>query len=93
MQPVFDNSYVKLPEQFYAHQAPESVNRPELIAVNRPLAEYLGVDTDWLTSDPGIQMIAGNLVPEGSEPIATVYAGHQFGQWNPRLGDGQALRH
>ncbi len=91
MQPQFDNSYIKLPEHFYAHQQPVAVKQPKLIGINRPLADFLGIDADWLASDEGVAMIAGNLVPEGSEPIATVYAGHQFGQWNPRLGDGRAV--
>ena len=87
----FDNSYARLPENFYARQAPVAVSQPELVDVNRPLADYLGIDADWLASDQGIQMIGGNWVPEGSDPIATVYAGHQFGHWNPRLGDGRAV--
>ncbi len=87
----FDNTYARLPENFYARLAPVAVSQPELIDINRPLADYLGIDADWLASDQGIQMIGGNLLPEGAEPIATVYAGHQFGHWNPRLGDGRAV--
>ena len=87
----FNNSYVKLPERFYAKQLPVPVSNPELIAVNHVLAEYLGIDPHWLESDEGINVIAGNQLPDGSEPIATVYAGHQFGHWNPRLGDGRAV--
>ncbi len=87
----FDNSFARLPEQFYVRQAPVPVSSPELIRVNRPLAQTLGIDPDWLESDEGVKVIAGNLVPEGAEPIATVYAGHQFGSWNPRLGDGRAI--
>ncbi len=87
----FDNTYARLPENFYARQAPIAVSQPGLVDVNRPLADYLGIDADWLASDQGIQMTGGNLLPEGAEPIATVYAGHQFGHWNPRLGDGRAV--
>ncbi len=88
---AFDNSYVKLPQRFYANQSPIPVSDPKLIAVNHALAEYLGVDPLWLESDEGVKVIAGNQIPDGSEPIATVYAGHQFGHWNPRLGDGRAV--
>ena len=91
MAPDFDNSYVHLPERFYTRLAPVPVSAPELILANRKLAEQLGIDPDWLESEQGIQTIAGNHVPEGADPIATVYAGHQFGSFNPRLGDGRAI--
>ena len=91
MSPQFDNSYARLPDRFYARQAPVPVADPALIRVNRPLANQLGIDPDWLESAEGVRVIAGNFVPEGAEPIATVYAGHQFGSWNPRLGDGRAI--
>ncbi|MCX2980399.1 YdiU family protein [Halieaceae bacterium IMCC14734] len=87
----FDNSYARLPEHFYARLQPQPVSAPELIASNRPLAEYLGIDPHWLESADGIATIAGNHFPQGAEPIATAYAGHQFGGWNPQLGDGRAL--
>ena len=91
MPPTFDNSYAALPERFYVRQAPVPVANPALIRVNRDLAEYLGIDPDWLESDEGIRTVAGNHVPAGADPIATVYAGHQFGSFNPRLGDGRAI--
>src|SRR5210317_877681 len=91
MAPQFDNSYVRLPERFYVRQAPVPVADPALIRVNHPLARLLGIDPSWLESADGVKVIAGNRVPEGAEPIATVYAGHQFGSWNPRLGDGRAI--
>jgi uncharacterized protein YdiU (UPF0061 family) len=87
----FDNSYARLPDRFYAKLAPVPVSDPAPIRVNRPLAELLGIDPDWLTSDEGTRVIAGNHLPEGAEPLAAVYAGHQFGSWNPRLGDGRAI--
>ncbi len=91
MAPRFDNSYVQLPERFYVRQAPVPVANPALIRVNRELAELLGIDPDWLESEQGVATIAGNHVPDGADPIATVYAGHQFGSFNPRLGDGRAI--
>ena len=91
MSPQFDNSYINLPEHFYVRQAPVPVANPALIRTNPELAQLLGIDAEWLESREGIETIAGNHVPEGAEPIATVYAGHQFGSWNPRLGDGRAI--
>lgn len=87
----FDNSYVKLPQRFYTNQSPVPVSDPKLIAVNHTLAKYLGIDPLWLESDEGVGIVGGNDIADGSEPIATVYAGHQFGHWNPRLGDGRAV--
>ena len=92
MGPIaFDNNYALLPDRFYARQAPVPVAHPGPIRVNRELAGQLGLDADWLASDAGTEVVAGNAVPEGAEPIATVYAGHQFGGYNPQLGDGRAV--
>jgi uncharacterized protein YdiU (UPF0061 family) len=87
----FDNSYVLLPDRFYSRMSPEPVAQASPIRVNRELAQALGVDPDWLASTEGTQMVAGNLMPAGADPIATVYAGYQFGGFNPQLGDGRAL--
>ncbi|MEJ2020163.1 MAG: protein adenylyltransferase SelO family protein, partial [Maritimibacter sp.] len=87
MRVQFDNSYARLPEHFYAKLAPTPVARPELIAVNTRLAEALGIDPDSITADE----IAGNHLPDGAEPLAQLYAGHQFGNWVPQLGDGRAI--
>jgi uncharacterized protein YdiU (UPF0061 family) len=91
MAPDFDNTYVTLPERFYTRQAPVPVADPGLIRVNHDLATLLGIDPAWLESEEGINTIAGNHLPAGADPIATVYAGHQFGSFNPRLGDGRAV--
>jgi len=88
---VFDNSYARLGEKFCTRQGPMPVGKPGLVRLNRALAGRLGIDADWLQSGVGLDVLAGNVVPPGAEPIATVYAGHQFGSWNPRLGDGRAL--
>lgn len=92
MGPIaFDNSYVRLPNRFYSRQAPEPVTTPGPIRVNQELAAALGIDVEWLNSTTGTAMVAGNVIPAGAEPIATVYAGHQFGGFNPQLGDGRAV--
>jgi uncharacterized protein YdiU (UPF0061 family) len=89
--PSFDNSYARLPARFFTRQSPVPVPNPGMIRVNHALAMQLGFDPEWLGTDQGTAFIAGNFLPPGSEPIATVYAGHQFGSWNPQLGDGRAI--
>lgn len=88
---AFDNSYARLPEEFFARVTPARVPGPELIALNRRLASELGLDSEWLSSDEGLSMLSGNHLPEAAEPIAMAYAGHQFGGFSPQLGDGRAL--
>lgn len=87
----FNNSYVQLPSRFFSEQLPEPVTAPGLIRANRELAATLGIAPGWLESPEGIESVAGNRIPDGADPIATVYAGHQFGGWNPQLGDGRAV--
>jgi uncharacterized protein YdiU (UPF0061 family) len=88
---AFDNSYARLPERFYARLAPTSVSAPRLIRANDALARQLGIDPARLASMSGVEALAGNRIPEGAEPIAMAYAGHQFGNWVPQLGDGRAI--
>ncbi|MCP5418114.1 MAG: YdiU family protein [Chromatiaceae bacterium] len=88
---LFDNSYTQLPQRFYTRLRPSPVSAPGLIRVNRELARHLGIDPEWLESSEGVEVIAGNRIPEGADPIATVYAGYQFGGWVPQLGDGRAI--
>ena len=91
MSVAFDNTYVQLPERFFAKQEPAPVPEPTLIRLNRDLAGTLSIAADWLESPDGLAMLAGNAVPEGAEPIAQAYAGHQFGGFSPQLGDGRAI--
>jgi len=87
----FDNSYARLPERFFARVAPAHTPAPQLVQLNEDLATGLGLDAGWLASEPGVQVLAGNQVPAGAASLAMVYAGHQFGGWVPRLGDGRAI--
>ena len=87
----FKNTYVNLPENFYTSQLPEPVSCPSPILINEELAEFLSIPIDWIKGEQGIGMLSGNFTPKGSNPIASVYAGHQFGSWNPQLGDGRAI--
>ena len=87
----FNNSYARLPERFFARLAPTPVPAPRLIRLNRRLADHLGLDADWLASAEGVEALAGIRVPQGAEPLAAAYAGHQFGHFQPQLGDGRAI--
>ena len=87
----FDNSYARLPDRFYARLAPTPVSHPTLIKINHPLARHLGLDPEALATPEGIEILAGNRVPDGADPLAMAYAGHQFGGWVPQLGDGRAI--
>src|SRR4051812_27806417 len=87
----FDNSYARLPERFFARVVPTPVAAPRLIKVNRTLANQLGIDPEWLQSREAVEVLAGNRVLKNAEPIATAYAGHQFGGLVPQLGDGRAI--
>ena len=87
----FDNSYARLPERFYTRMPPTPVAQPSMIRVNRALAERLGLDPAVLETPEMVDALAGSGVPQGASPLAQVYAGHQFGAWNPQLGDGRAL--
>ena len=87
----FENTYARLPEHFYARLTPTPVAAPQLVKVNVELARSLGLDPNALASTEGVEVLAGNRVAEGSEPIALAYAGHQFGYFVPQLGDGRAI--
>ena len=85
----FDTSYQSLPERFYTRQMAAHAPAPKLIVFNETLASTLGIDAH----DPEVlaRVFSGNEVPEGATPMAQVYAGHQFGNFSPQLGDGRAL--
>jgi serine/tyrosine/threonine adenylyltransferase len=87
----FDNSYARLPERFYANLPPTPVGRPRLVKLNTALAAELGLDAGLLASPAGVEVLAGNRIADGSTPIALAYAGHQFGNFVPQLGDGRAI--
>lgn len=87
----FQNTYSRLPERFFSRTSPHAVQAPALFKLNTALAEQLGLDADQLRTEAGISVLAGNSVPNGAEPLAMAYAGHQFGNWVPQLGDGRAV--
>src|SRR4051794_17151196 len=87
----FDSTYARLPERFFARLAPTPVRAPKLIRLNRALALHLRLDPDELAKPEGVDILTGNRVLDGAEPIALAYAGHQFGHFVPQLGDGRAI--
>ncbi len=87
---TFDNSYSRLPSSFFVRLSPVPVATPRLVLLNRNLAETLGLNDDALRSPEGVETLAGNRLPPGSDPLAQAYAGHQFGHFT-MLGDGRAI--
>ncbi|MGI2035289.1 protein adenylyltransferase SelO [Rhizobium panacihumi] len=91
----FDNSYTRLPDRFYASVYPEAVEGPKLIKFNAVLARELQLEPESFGPDADENRLAaifgGNVLPAGAEPIAMAYAGHQFGNFVPQLGDGRAI--
>jgi uncharacterized protein YdiU (UPF0061 family) len=87
----FDNSFVRDLVGLYEPWTAATATAPELLVLNEPLARSLGVDPADLRSEAGVEVLVGNSAPAGAEPIAQAYAGHQFGGYSPRLGDGRAL--
>ena len=86
----FDNTYARLPEAFYERIDPAPVPSPRLIRLNRSLAAALGLELPD-DEDALARLFSGNEPPEGAQPIAQAYAGHQFGYFVPQLGDGRAV--
>src|SRR6201996_9609916 len=86
----FENTYARLPEHFYARLNPTPVAAPRLVKLNVELARELGLNPEALASPRGVEILAGNRVAEGAEPLALAYAGHQFGYFVGQLGDGRA---
>lgn len=85
-----DNSYARLPKSLFASLNPTAVRLPKLIIFNNPLAVSLGLNVQALQSNEGVEVLAGNRIPEGASLLAQAYAGHQFGHFT-MLGDGRAL--
>lgn len=85
-----ENSYIELPDIFFRRQSPSSVPKPKLAVFNYSLASSLGLNSKELQSNYGVDVLAGNNILEGTEPIAQSYAGHQFGHFT-MLGDGRAI--
>ena len=85
-----ENSYAELPKIFFNTQSPSHVPSPKLVVLNYPVITSLGLNAQALQSTDGVDILAGNRIPEGAVPIAQAYAGHQFGHFT-MLGDGRAV--
>ena len=83
----FAREFAEMALPWQADEAPD----PRLLVLNEQLATGLGLDPDWLRSPDGLRLLVGTAVPDGATPVAQAYAGHQFGGFVPRLGDGRAL--
>ncbi len=90
MKPLtFDNSYAALPQAFYSRLNPTPVKAPRLLAFNDDMSYLTGLD--GVPPEDRAAVFSGNQLPEGAAPLAQLYAGHQFGTYNPQLGDGRAI--
>ena len=87
----FNNSFVKLGEKFFAKLNPTPVEHPKIVKLNDELSNNLGIDLEMLELEDWASIFSGNQILPGSEPLAMVYAGHQFGHLVPQLGDGRAI--
>ncbi|MEG1281175.1 MAG: YdiU family protein [Comamonas sp.] len=85
------NRYTQLAPVLYTRTRPTPLPQVTLQAHNADLAEHMGLSAEWITSNEAAQVLGGNHLLEGMDPIATVYSGHQFGQWAGQLGDGRAI--
>lgn len=87
----FDNTYSRLPEGFYRRVEPTPLPKPYLVSFNPSVAELIGLDASEANKPEFVEYFTGNKTLPGSEPIAAIYAGHQFGVWVSQLGDGRAI--
>ena len=88
---AFDNSYARELPGFYVPCQPQPAPTPRLLFLNHALADELGLPLSAFDEATQAAILSGNEIPEGAEPIAQAYAGHQFGHFSPQLGDGRAL--
>jgi serine/tyrosine/threonine adenylyltransferase len=87
----FTNSFARLPEDFYSLVQPARIEAAQWVSVNPAAAELIGLPESALNSAEFLSLMACTSLPEQSQPLASVYSGHQFGSYNPKLGDGRAL--
>jgi len=88
---AFDNSYARDLDGAFVPWQPAAAPSPRLVRLNHALAGELGLDAKALETPAGVAVLAGNALPDGAQPLAQAYAGHQFGSFSPQLGDGRAL--
>ena len=87
---VWNNHFQRLGPDFYTSLAPQGLPAPYWVGRSMAVAEMLGLPAGQLQSDALLQALAGNQPISGTQPLASVYSGHQFGHWAGQLGDGRA---
>ncbi|HET8707325.1 MAG TPA: YdiU family protein [Pseudomonadales bacterium] len=87
----FDNSFARLDERFYTKLQPTALHAPYLVSFSEDVAELIGLDANEKNRQAFVDYFSGQRLLPGSEPLAMVYSGHQFGAYNPQLGDGRGL--
>jgi uncharacterized protein YdiU (UPF0061 family) len=90
MNPIVLNNYRTLPEQMIAGDTPVAIRNPHLLILNDGLLQEYGIADTWFRSAAGLGVLSGNAINSANPPLAMAYAGHQFGQRVPLLGDGRA---
>lgn len=85
------NRFAALGERFFTRLQPQALPQPYWISRNLAVARELGLEQHWFESPIALETFAGNQIPPGADPLASVYSGHQFGQWAGQLGDGRAI--
>jgi uncharacterized protein YdiU (UPF0061 family) len=85
------NRFAALGKDFYTALSPQGIPDPYSVCLSSAVADELGLSEEWMASSQALQVFAGNIAPQGSQPLASVYSGHQFGVWAGQLGDGRAL--
>lgn len=88
---VFDNSYLTLPAHFYQRTKPSPLPQAHVLSINTQVANLLELDPCLLNQDTLAPLLSGQQLPDGAHPLAMKYTGHQFGGYNPELGDGRGL--
>jgi serine/tyrosine/threonine adenylyltransferase len=92
MQLATDHShFTHLGDAFFTRLSTTPLSSPQWVGTNRAMARELGLADEWMQSDEALQAFTGNSLLPGSQPLASVYSGHQFGQWAGQLGDGRAI--
>lgn len=89
--PTLSQYFHSLGSDFYSEHPIQAATQPRWIAHNTTLAKDLGLDPAWLSSEQALAVLSGKEQLPGISPLAAAYSGHQFGNWNPQLGDGRAL--
>ena len=88
---AWQQGFAALGSDFFTALRPTPLPDPHWVATSADVASLLGLDADWMASDEALQALTGNTLLPGSQPLATVYSGHQFGVWAGQLGDGRAI--